>query len=211
MSTLDRRGFLSGTAAAAALATLEPAAILAQPAPGQIDAKAQFGSLLISAEFEEAPHALNPAIIAEFTSQNAMREVVKSGPERRHVLSGLPPVMMQGTNTSLGYPGSCEADSFGYGLGTYTAARGYPQFDPAGGPANRLSAAWLFSWAQRRQRNTTCGGSLALPYLGLLIVKGAPNEQQVPYEPKCPYIQGVNTDLESYSDVGKFRIGSYKT
>lgn len=211
MSTIDRRGFLAGSAAAAALAALEPATILAQPVRGQIDPSGRFGSLLNREEFDQAPHILNPAILAQFASQTVMRGIVQAGTAPRYVLSGLPPVVMQGTNKSLGYPGSCEACSFGYGLGTYTAARGFPGFDPSGGPANQISVAWLFSWAQQRQHKTKCQGSKALPYLGLLIANGAPNALQVPYQPTCAYIDGISTSIDSYSDIGKFKIGSYKT
>ena len=149
MSTIDRRAFLARSAAAATLAALKPCAILAQPVRGQMDPSGRFGSLLNREEFDRAPHALKPAILALFASQTVMRSIVRTGPDHQHVLTGLPPIIMQGTNKSLGFPGSCEACSFGYGLGTYTAARGYPGFDPTE-RANRISAAWLFSWAQRR-------------------------------------------------------------
>jgi hypothetical protein len=51
-------------------------------------------------------------------------------------LSNLPAVSQQGTAASPGSPGSCEAQSFGYGLGSYTAAldqNGLPKWntDPA--------------------------------------------------------------------------------
>ena len=244
MSTIDRRTFLARSAAAATLAALKPGAILAQPVRGHVDPSGRFGSLLNREEFDRAPHALRPAILALFASQTAMRSIVRTGPDHQHVLTGLPPIIMQGTNKSLGFPGSCEACSFGYGLGTYTAARGYPGFDPSE-RANRISAAWLFSWAQRRAgfaqyppekgqfiadegegtAGTTgststvnmtspkrkCQGSKALPYLGLLIAEGAPSAAQVPYKPDCAYIDGITTSIDSYSGIGKFKIGSYKT
>jgi hypothetical protein len=212
MGTIDRRGFLAGAAAAATLAALKPAATLAQIPRGQIDPAGRFGSLLLREEFEQAPRVLSPETVALFASQTTMRGIVKGGTPHRHVLTKLPTVMMQGTNNSLGFPGSCEAASFGYGLGTYTAARGFPGFDPSGGPANHISVAWLFAWAQDRQHQTKCQGSQALPYLGLLIAKGAPNASQVPYQPKCGYIDGINTNnLDTYPGIGKFTIGSYKT
>ena len=209
--SINRRGFLArGAAAAATLATLEPTAILAAPARGRIDPAGRFGSLLNRAEFDGAPRALSPAVLARLASQIIMRGIVGSGPDRRHVLSGLPPVMMQGTPSSLGYPGSCEAQSFGYGLGTYTSAHGFPGFNAAGGAADRISAAWLFEWAQRNQHNTNCDGSLALPYLNFLVAKGAPSASQVPYQPSCSYIDGLSSNIHDYSGVGKFAIGSYK-
>ena len=210
MSTSDRRAFLARVGAAVALTALEPAAVFAAPVRGRIDPLGRFGSLLNRAEFDRAPRVLAAEILALFASQSGMHGIVKSGAAHRHVLRGLPPVMMQGTVTSLGYPGSCEADSFGYGLGTYTAARGYPGFDPASAD-DQISAAYLFSWAQHRAGVKTCQGSLALPYLGLLIARGAPSALQVPYKPDCAYIDGLNANIESYSGIGKFAIGSYKT
>lgn len=211
ISTINRRGFLTHVSAAATLAALEPTSILARTTRGQVDPSGRFGSILDRSEFDQAPRALSPAILALFASQTAMRDVVRAGAVPRYVLSGLPPVMMQGTPTSLGYPGACEAAAFGYGLGTYTAAHGFPGFDPQSGPADQISAAWLFAWAQHRVHKTGCQGSKALPYLGLLIAKGAPSALQFPYQPKCKYIDSINTDIDSYSGLRKFAIGSYKT
>lgn len=208
--SIDRRGFIARGAAAATLVTLDPASLLAEPV-GQMDPSGQFGSLLNRAEFDAAPRVLDPAILAKLASQGILREIVSSGPARSHTLDHLPPVMMQGTPKSLGYPGSCEAQSFGYGLGTYTSALGYPGFSPTGGPVNHISAAWLFAWAEANEHKTTCGGSLALPYLQTLVAKGAPNAKQVPYKPNCSYIQGINTNILDYSGIRKFMIGSYKT
>ncbi len=210
--SIDRRGFLArGAAAAATLATLDPAVILAAPVPGHMDPAGRFGSLLNASEFANAPHILDPAILARFASQALMRAITSSGLASRHVLGGLPSVMMQGTNGSLGFPGSCEAQSFGYGLGTYTAARGIAGIDPQGGPADHISAAFLFEWAQKNQNATTCGGSMALPYLALLTKVGAPSAAQVPYKPNCHYIDGIDANIANYSGVGKFAIGSYRT
>jgi hypothetical protein len=210
MNPIDRRGFLAAAGAAATFALIEPATALAQPVRGQIDPLGHFGSLLNREEFDRAPHVLDPNILALFESQSAFRGIVKVGPAKRHVLTGLPPIFMQGTAKSLGYPGSCEACSFGYGLGTYTAARGFPGFDPQP-RTNHVSVAWLFSWAQRTQSKTGCGGSLALPYLGLLVSQGAPSTAQVPYKPNCPYIAGISTTTDTYPGIGKFKIASYKT
>jgi hypothetical protein len=209
MSSIDRRGFLAGADATATLALIEPAVSLAQPMRGHIDPLGHFGSLLNRQEFDQAPHVLDPNILALFQSQSALRGIVKVGPAKRHVLTGLPPIFMQGTAKSLGYPGSCEACSFGYGLGTYAAARGFNGFDPLP-RTNHVSVAWLFSWAQRTQSKTGCGGSLALPYLGLLVSNGAPSAVQVPYKPSCPYIAGISTTTDTYPGIGKFKIGSYK-
>jgi hypothetical protein len=207
---MGRRRFLAGAAAAAATAALGPRTVFAEPARGRIDPSGQFGALLNVDEFKRAPQIINPALLARFASQAALREAVNAGPPRRHVLGGLPPVMMQGTNASLGYPGSCEADSFGYGLGTYTASRNAAGFNPSGGPGNQISAAWLFAWAQHRENATGCKGSAALPYLGLLIARGAPSAAHAPYKPDCDYIHGLNVNIGAFSGVGKFAIGSYK-
>ena len=55
----------------------------------------------------------------------------------------------QGVGGSYGSPGTCEAQSFGYGLGSYTAAlnsNGTPKWDPDE-PQYQVSPAWLFAWA----------------------------------------------------------------
>jgi hypothetical protein len=207
---IDRRDFIASGALTAAAVAFEPGAVLAQAGRGRIDPAGRFGSLLNSAEFEGAPRALTPAILARLASQLTMRGIISTGPARRHILSPLPPVMMQGTAHSLGYPGSCEAQSFGYGLGTYTAAIGFPGFNLAGGPANHISSAWLFEWAQSNQNKSKCQGSLALPYLQMLVAKGAPSALQVPYKPNCAYIDGINVDILGYAGIKKFMIGSYK-
>ena len=207
---IDRRGFIGQSLALTALAVTEPSSVLAQSVRGHMDPAGRFGSLLNRAEFDAAPQVLSPAVIARFASQLIMRGIVTSGAARSHTLSPLPPVMMQGTNSSLGYPGSCEAQSFGYCLGTYTSAIGYPGFNPFGGPANHISAAFLFARQQKNQNETNCQGSMALPYPQLLVAKGAPSAQQVAYQPNCHYLDGIDTNILDYSGIGKFCIGSYK-
>jgi hypothetical protein len=211
MNKIGRRSFIGQSMAAVALASFGQTAALAQRTRGRIDPSGSFGSLLNDNEFANTPHILDPAILSRFISQAEMRGVVRSGTARRHVLSNLPPVEMQGTLRSMGFPGSCEAQSFGYGLGTYTAAHGYPGFDPQVGPANQISAAFLFAWAQANAGKTTCQGSLALPYLALLVKVGAPSAAQVPYKPNCRYIHGINANVGSYFGTGKFAIGSYRS
>jgi len=60
-------------------------------------------------------------------------------------LSNLPAVSQQGTAGDPGSLGSCEVQSFGYWLGSYTAARGSigsTKWDPAL-PQNSVSSAYL--------------------------------------------------------------------
>ena len=216
MQKTTRLGFLGGVGAAAAtFAAFDPLASLATPSPagrGQIDPSGHFGALLDSKEFEQAPRVLSPELLVKVAPSEAAKNISAPAatPGRRYVLSGLPPVMMQGTTKSLGFPGSCEAMSFGYGLGTYTASRGATGFDPQAGPANQISAAWLFGWAQQRKGVTGCKGSQALPYLELLVAKGAPNALQVPYESKCTYLDGLTAPIDGYPGIARFAIGSYK-
>ncbi len=76
-----------------------------------------YGSLLNAEEFNEAVQALPPAAL--------MTPPVQPPLPPSASLDNLPAVSQQGTATppGLGNPGSCEAQSFGYGLGSYTAAR----------------------------------------------------------------------------------------
>tara|TARA_R110002049_G_scaffold306542_2_gene505151 strand:+ start:841 stop:2268 length:1428 start_codon:yes stop_codon:yes gene_type:complete len=165
------------------------------------DALGLFGAVLDASSFAGAPIALP----AEAFLQPPNPPVLPSSV----MLTNLPPVGMQGTAQHLGAPGSCEAWSFGYGLGSYTAAQ-----LPAGGvrwsPAQtsyQVSPAWLYMW----QLNGTCPGDTeALPYLSRLVAYGAPSMSDVAYEPDCQYLESINLST-SYPDSGNFMIGSYAT
>jgi hypothetical protein len=137
------------------------------------------------------------------------------------MLTNLPVVSRQGTKDNPGSPGSCEAQSFGYGLGSYTAARnpdGSVKWNPAS-PELSVSPAFLYQQTQREERaagqcgDQQCicpGGSEATPYLARLIAFGAPSRAEVPYEPDCCYLDAIDL-ARTYPDATRFRIGSFAT
>jgi hypothetical protein len=172
----------------------------------------QFGSLLDAAEFANAPQAL--PVEALRSTPAGLPAVV--------VLGNVPAVTQQGTESNPGSPGSCEAQAFGYGLGSYTAARrpdGSIRWDPAA-PEHSLSAAFLYGLIQRQQRDAddacyggqcTCpSGSLATPYLARLVAFGGPSRAEVPYQADCCYLDAIDLD-RSYPEATRFRIGSFAT
>src|SRR5262249_963342 len=145
----------------------------------------QFGSLLYAPEFEAAPHALPP--------HAHLLQAFPSSLPARHRLRNLPAIAMQGTPQHLGSPGSCEAQSFGYGLGSYTAARepdGSIKWD-ASLAENEVSAAFLYNFEHHQENRTCPKGSLATPYLEYLIAHGSPSARDIPYEPDCSYLNGL--------------------
>ncbi|RYG34534.1 hypothetical protein EON81_15285 [bacterium] len=165
----------------------------------------QFGSLLNAAEFGGAPKILPPEALTNPPTD-------PTGLPTSVTLTNLPPVVGQGTPGSLGYPGSCEAQSFGYGLGTYTAARnpdGSMRWN-AGYHQNDISPAYLFAWAMDNEDRPGCQGSLALPYLSRLVGQGAPNIQDVPYKANCSYLSSIPINA-TFAQESPFRLGSYAT
>ncbi len=217
-SSLSRRNFLVSAGAIAGAAGLGSRFAWAANPPtiGKMDPGGHFGSLLSRAEFDAAPQALKPQLLASLTTTHPSLRATLTQAKPRHILSNLPPVSQQGTPASLGYPGTCEAQSFGYCLGTYTAANGpIGGFDPTPA-ANRISAAWLFAWLTNQEGKMGCGGSMALDYLDLLVQGGAPSELQVPYKPDCASVSaktasnpnGVDIKLADYAGISKFRLGS---
>jgi hypothetical protein len=167
-----------------------------------------YGSLLNADEFNQAVHALPPAAFLPGRVQPPLPPNV--------YLSNLPAVSQQGTAAppGLGSPGSCEAQSFGYGLGSYTAARrpdGVPRW-PARLPENSISAAYLFSWGMFTGFAQCPQGGLALQYLNHLVGIGAPTRARIPYQPDCSYFSAIQQHgnfPNNYPDMKRFRIGSY--
>lgn len=126
------------------------------------------------------------------------------------MLTDLPPVTQQGTATKPGSPGSCEAQSFGYALGTYTAAHdptGALLFDPSS-DANRISAAWLYGSVLSKEARACPVGTLATDYLAQLVRGGAASYADQPYQPTCAFLSAVDS-AKTYADDSKFTIGSY--
>ncbi|CAN5712118.1 hypothetical protein BH11ARM2_BH11ARM2_19130 [soil metagenome] len=167
------------------------------------DSQGKFGSQLNVAEFEGSPDVLPPeALTNPPTAPGALPASVR--------LTNLPAVAMQGTATTYGSPGSCEAQSFGYGLGSYTAARnpdGSMRWD-ASQPQNETSAAYLYRWEHNQQGLTCPDGSGATPYLNRLIGHGSPSAQDIPYEANCTYLNAVTLD-PNFPNMTRFGLGSY--
>ncbi|MBV8299685.1 MAG: hypothetical protein JO083_09115 [Candidatus Eremiobacteraeota bacterium] len=138
------------------------------------------------------------------------------------ILTNLPSISTQGIAGHVGSPGSCEAQSFGYCLGAYTAARnvdGSVKWSAAD-PANQPSAAWLYQWEHHlteRDARVCPKGSGAKPYLDRLVADGAPSTAQVPYDPgdyasvraECRYINGLDV-ARIWPGEARMMIGSYK-
>jgi hypothetical protein len=170
------------------------------------DGSGTFGSVLDFDEFNNAVQALPPAA---FLTPRIQPWLPPSS-----YLGNLPAVSQQGTAAMPGSPGSCEAQSFGYGLGSYTAAR-RPDNSPkwiAALPANSVSAAYLFAWGIA-SGYAQCPKGEALPYLNHLVGLGAPTRARVPYEPDCSYFESTIPQQrgfpDDYPDMKRFRIGSY--
>jgi hypothetical protein len=166
-----------------------------------------FGSLLNSAEFDSSVQALPPA---------AFRVPLVPPPKlgAQAFLHNLPAVSQQGTAANPGSPGSCEAQSFGYGLGSYTAAldqNGLPKWNPAL-PQYSVSAAYLYELELLKDKSACPSGSLALGYLAQLVAFGAPTRGLVPYAPDCTYLNKIPKQRDfpkNYPGMQNFRIGSY--
>ncbi len=123
-----------------------------------------------------------------------------------------------------GSSGSCEAQSFGYGLGSYTAARrpnGSRKWNPAL-PRNSVSPAYLYEWAlslMLTPESSKCPqGTFGSPYLEQLVSFGAPTRARVPYpelattEADCAYLDSFPHQADfpdDYPAMKRFRIGSY--
>lgn len=161
----------------------------------------QYGALLDAQEFGRSPQALPPA---------ALQAATPGALPPSKQLSNLPAIAMQGTPQHLGAPGSCEAQSFGYGLGSYTAARtpgGAIKWDPSQ-PAYQVSAAYLYRWLHAQEGRVCPMGSGALEYLNRLIGRGSPSAADIPYQPDCDYLNGIDLD-PSFPDMGQFLLGSF--
>ena len=163
----------------------------------------QYGSLLNAEEFLNAAVALPVEALREPPQPISLLS--------SHTLTNTPAVAMQGTPGSLGSPGSCEAQSFGYALGSYTAARapdGSNKWDAAQ-PGNEVSAAYQFALAIN-QGFATCAKGMATIYLSRLASFGSPTTADVPYQPSCTYFSQIDL-TKSYPDAKRMRIGSFAT
>jgi hypothetical protein len=164
---------------------------------------ADFGSVLTQSDIDTAVKALPAEALL-----GKRGKPVKT-PAPRVMLGNLPAVAQQGSPAQPGYPGTCEAQSYGYGLGTYTAAR-----TSTGGQKwqarlaqNSVSAAYLYALVQKRAQKQCPDGSRSLDYLEQLAGEGGPSAVQVPYQSNCTYLNGINVDPRP--NMARFRIGSY--
>lgn len=172
------------------------------------DEQGQYGSLLNTEEFSRSPQALPPAALLDPPQTPPS---LASLPDSMS-LDNLPAVSMQGTLQHLGSPGSCEAQSFAYGLGSYTAARnqdGTTKWDPSQ-PQYQVSAAFMYRWIHSTEDRECPKGSMATPYLDHLIAQGSPSAHDVPYKADCNYLNSINLD-PNFPDMEQFLLGSYAT
>lgn len=163
----------------------------------------QYGAVLDTAEFDSAPKTLPPFAFGSGEPSTLPARVV---------LTNLPAVAEQGTTEEPGSPGTCEAQAFGYALGSYTAARrpdGGIKWSPAD-LTNTASAAFLFALAMAEGEAVCPTGGKALIYLQRLIATGSPSTTQVPYAPSCQYLDRIDPDA-IWPAEARLRIGSYST
>ena len=213
---MHRRRFIAG-AGAAALAT-SATRVNAQTLTLFGDLKnGQFGADLSGVDFQGILEALDPAAL-----KGTSMEVLNAADPNAGavVLDNLPTVSTEGVPGSVGDPGSCEAQSFGYCLGAYTAARtpnGQRKWS-AGDPNNQPSCAWLYEWQHADDGSKACpNGSMAVPYVQKLIATGAPSTGQFPYNPTDATTPGgicAHIDRIDVNDLGprpgRLMLGSYK-
>jgi hypothetical protein len=212
---MRRRHFILGAGAATAFASPS------QAQPGLLRlfemAEDDFGADLTGDDFRGVQRALHPDMV-----RGTSMEVTNAAHPRATavVLDNLPTVSSQGTPTKLGNPGTCEAQSFGYCLGAYTAARlpnGQRKWSAADAN-NQPSAGWLYQWVHSIQTDRQCPqGSKAVPYAQKLVTSGAPSSARFPYNPDdASTVQGICQELERIDisnpgpDAARLRIGSYK-
>jgi hypothetical protein len=214
---VQRRSFLIG--AGCALTSSQLAAD-ARPIARFLDPEnGQWGAALTARDASGVLAGLSPRAL-----RGTVLGVSGAAPDDAHavILSNLPSIAEQGVPGHVGAPGSCEAQSFGYCLGAYTAARnpdGSRRWS-ASDPANQPSAAWLYQWEHQvteHEARICPQGSGAKPYLEKLVSDGAPSTAQVPYNPhdaatvpaECTYIKGLDV-TRSWPGASRLLIGSYK-
>lgn len=167
------------------------------------ESSADFGVLYTPSDTLNAVKALPPEALL-----GKRGKPVKT-PPKRALLTNLPAVAQQGTNADPGSPGTCEAQAYGYGLGSYTAARtssGDRKW-AADQAQNSNSAAYLYALIQKRANRQCPQGSRSLDYLEQLVSAGSPSRVQVPYQSNCIYLNSVNTG--TLPNMERFRIGSF--
>lgn len=183
------------------VAALFLAAGMAPAAAASCESSADYGAVFAPEDLATSVKALPPEALSG-----------KSGKKlpARVMLGNLPPVAQQGTAAKPGEPGTCEAQSFGYGLGSYTAARdssGKTKWS-ASLSQNNTSAAYLYTLIHSRTGAQCPTGSKGVDYLSQLTAYGAATRAQVPYQPNCQYLNNINISY-AFPGMDRFRIGSY--
>jgi hypothetical protein len=176
----------------------------------------QFGAELNATDISGVQRVLHPEVF-----KGTVLEVLNAAPSTASavVLPNLPTVATQGVPGSVGDPGSCEAQSFGYCLGAYTAAR-HPNGSrkwSAADPENQPSAAWLYQWAHEQNGKSCPTGSGTTPYARKLVSTGSPSAQEYPYNPHdsttvqgvCSYIKTLDVS-NAGPGASRLLVGSYK-
>ncbi len=184
-----------------ATAALLFAAGIAPAVAASCESSADYGAILAPEDITASVKALPPEALSGKSAKKLPSRVK---------LGNLPPVAQQGTPAKPGQPGTCEAQSFGYGLGSYTAARdasGETKWN-ASLPQNATSAAYLYTLIHSRTGQQCPAGSKGVDYLSQLTAYGAANRAQVPYQPSCQYLDGININYD-FPGMDRFRIGSY--
>jgi hypothetical protein len=163
------------------------------------DSTGQFGAdpdaLVSIRPFALPPRALNPSPSPCFSPLPTS-----------HVVPSPPPVGMQGTDSSLGYPGSCLAWAFAYGLGSYTAAQGDPGRD-LNCAENLVSSAFMYELVLGEDGNA-CGHGTNEQYLPHMVLAGAPSAADQGYCPDCCFLNQIDTS-RTYGDESRFALGSF--
>jgi len=195
------------TSSATARPTPTPSASVEEESEGPPTDEGAYGSLVDEKEFGAAVSVLPPSAFADPPAKPG------GAVPAQVLLTNLPAISRQGTKKGPGYPGSCEAQSFGYGLGSYTAARaldGHALWD-ASLPENEPSAAFLYAWLHKIAHQKCGDGSGATQYLSRLVSLGAPSVEDVPYKPACPYLAGDSYLDKPFGGEDRLRIGSFAT
>ena len=165
----------------------------------------QYGSVLNAEEFKNSAQALPVEALTEPLAPPIVLP-------QSAALQNTPAVSMQGTSQSPGSPGTCEAQAFAYGLGSYTAARapdGSANWDAAQA-GNEVSAAYQFALAINNGFATCPKGGQVTQYLSRLSGFGSPSTSDVPYQPSCTYFSQIDL-TKAYPDASRLRIGSFAT
>lgn len=214
---MQRRVFLAGAGCALALGARSAAA--APPGRFRDPENGNWGEALTASDTRGALTGLSPSALlgTPLGVKNAA-----SASAGAVILTNLPTVSAQGVPGHLGSPGSCEAQSFGYCLGAYTAARnpdGSVKWSAADA-ANQPSAAWLYQFehhVDEHDARVCPQGSGAKQYLDRLVSDGAPSAAEIPYNPhdvttvsaECGYIKAIDV-AASGTNPRHLTIGSYK-